>query len=112
DAIDLVRVAGSDKPRDEHGHPGEHRADEDDDDEDNLPADADRRVADVADVMADHDVVDDPLQAGDDVLEHRRPRELPDGGNDRPFNQRSIIFRRFDSFSGHEDFRRRVYYTM
>ena len=82
DAVDLVGLIRSGKPRHEHGHAGERRADEDDDDEDDLPADADGGVGGVADEMADHRVVDDALQTGDDVLQHRRPRQSPDGGTD------------------------------
>ena len=102
DTIDLLRVARSRKARDEHGHAREHRADEDDDDENDLPADADRRVADEADVVAHHDVIDDALQPGDDVLQHRRPRELPHGGGNRPFDEGAIVAGSFDSVGSHQ----------
>ena len=47
-------------------------------------------LARVADEVADHRVVDDALQAGDDVLQHRRPREAPDGGADGAFDDRAV----------------------
>jgi hypothetical protein len=68
DAVDLLGLVGAGEARHEHAHPGEERADEDDDDDDDLPAHADGRVGGVADVVAHHHVVDDPLQPGDDVL--------------------------------------------
>ena len=46
--------------------------------------------AGVADEMPDHRVVDDALQPGDDVLQHRRPRQPPDGGTDGAFDDRAI----------------------
>ena len=52
--------------------------------------DADRRVAREADEVADQHVVDDPLQPADDVRQHRRPRDLPDGGAQRPLDDRTI----------------------
>ena len=78
------------KPRDEHAHPREQRADEDDDDEEDLPADADGGVASEADVVTDHRVIDDALQSADGVLQNRRPRDLPDGGRDRAFDDGAI----------------------
>ena len=72
--------------------PVNERADEDDDDEDDLPADADGRVGGVADEMADHRVVDDALQPRDDVLQHRRPRQPPDGWTDGTLDNRSVEF--------------------
>ena len=64
--------------------------DEDDDDDEDLPRDADRRVACEADEVADQDVIDDALQPADDVREHRRPRDLPDGRTQRPFDDRAV----------------------
>src|SRR4029078_10218585 len=61
-----------------------------DHDEDDLPAAADRGVRGVADEVPDHRVIDDALQPGDHVLEHRRPRDLPDGGCDRSFDEAEI----------------------
>ena len=90
DAIDLLGFVRAREPGDEHRHAREQRADEDDDDDDDLPADADGGVRGVADEMADHHVVDDALQPGDGVLEHRRPREPPDGGNEGPFDDRAV----------------------
>ena len=46
----------------------------------------------VADEVADHRVVDDALQPGDDVLQHRRPRESPDRRADGTFDDRAIEF--------------------
>jgi hypothetical protein len=40
--------------------------------------------------MTDHRVIDDALQPGDDVLQHRRPREAPDGGTNGTFDDRAI----------------------
>ncbi len=90
DAIDLVGFVRSGKPRHEHGHTGECRADEDNDDEDDLPADADGGVGGVADEVADHRVVDDALQTGDDVLQHRRPGQPPDGWANRTLDNRPV----------------------
>ena len=89
-AVDLVVIVRAGEARDEHAHAGEQRADEDDDDEEDLPAHADRGVAGVADVVADQRVIDDALQAADGVLQHRRPGDLPDGRRDRPFDDRAI----------------------
>ena len=92
DAVDLGRFVRPGKARHQHGHAGEERADEDDDDEDDLPADADGRVGGVADEMADHRVIDDALQSGNDVLQHRRPRQLPDGLADGTLDNGSVEF--------------------
>ena len=75
---------------DEHAHAREQRADEDDDDEEDLPADTNSGVGGVADEMSDHGVVDDALQPGDDVLQHRRPRQAPDSRTNRTFDDRTI----------------------
>src|ERR1044071_8360383 len=104
DAIDLVRVAGTSEARDEHAHAGEHRADEDDDDEHDLPADADRRVAHVADEVTDHGVVADALPPRNHVLQHRRPRELSHGRGDRTFDERPVVPRSLDGFGCHGSF--------
>jgi hypothetical protein len=40
--------------------------------------------------VTDHDVVDDPLHAGDDVLEHGRPGKPPDRGNEGTFDEGAI----------------------
>ncbi len=90
DAVDLVWLIRPHEAGHEHGHPGEERAQEDDHDEDDLPTDADRRVGRVAHEVPDHRVVDDPLQARDDVLEHRRPREFPDHVPDGTLDNRAI----------------------
>ena len=88
--VDVVVIVGAGEPRHQHAHAGEERADEDDHDEKDLPAHADRRVAGEADVVPHHRVVDDPLQAADGVLQHRRPRDLPDRRADRSFDDRPI----------------------
>ena len=85
-------IVGAGEPRNEHRHTREHRTDEDDDDEDDLPADTDGRVRGVADEVPDHDVVDNALQSGNDVLQHRRPRQAPDGWTDGTFDDRPIEF--------------------
>ena len=90
DAIDLVGLVGARKPRHQHAHSREYRHGEDDDDDDDLPADTDRRVCRVAHEMTDHGVVDDALQPGDDVLQHRRPRQPPDSRTNRTFDDRAI----------------------
>ena len=46
--------------------------------------------AGVADEVADHRVIDDALQPGDDVLQHRRPRQPPDRRPDRTLDDRAI----------------------
>ena len=89
-AVDLVDIAGADIARHQHGLAGEERRDEDDDDEEDLPADADGGVAGVADQVADQDVIDHALQPGDHVLQHGRPRQLPNGGADGAFDERPI----------------------
>ena len=94
DAVDLVGIVGAGEARDEHAHAGEERRDEDDDDEEDLPADADRGVAGEADVVADHHVIDDALEAADHVLDHRRPGQAPHGARDRPLDDRAIERRR------------------
>jgi hypothetical protein len=90
DAVDLLGLVGAGETGHEHGHPGEQGTDEDDDDEDDLPADADGGIAGVADEVADHRVVDDALQPRDDVLQHRRPRDAPDGRTDGAFDDGAI----------------------
>src|SRR4029079_4056081 len=72
-------------------HADEQRGDERDDDEEDLPRDTDGRVALVADEVSDQDVVDDALHAADDVREHRRPRDLPYGGLERPLDDGAIV---------------------
>jgi hypothetical protein len=42
--------------------------------------------------VADHRVVDDALQARDDVLQHRRPGETPNGGAEGAFDYRAVEF--------------------
>ena len=90
DAVDLLRLIRAGKARHQHGHAGEQRSDEDNDDDDDLPTDADRSVAGVADEVTDHHVVDDPLQTGDDVLQHRRPGKTPYRTTDRSVDNRPV----------------------
>jgi hypothetical protein len=59
-------------------------------DQKNLPADTDGRIRGVAEQVADEDVIDHALQTGDDVLQHGRPRELPNGGTDGAFDEGAI----------------------
>src|SRR5512145_3036669 len=40
--------------------------------------------------MADHGMVDDALQSGDHVLQHRGPGEVPHGRTNRTFDDRTI----------------------
>ena len=68
-----------------------------DDDEDDLPADADSGVARESHKVPDEHVVDDPLQAADDVGEHRRPRDLPDRRLQRAFDDRTVVGRSFEN---------------
>ena len=75
---------------DEHTHAGEQRQDEDDDEEEDLPADADRGVAGEPDVVPDHHVINDALEAADHVLDHGGPRQAPHGARDGPFDDRAI----------------------
>ena len=56
--------------------------------------------AGVADQVTDECVVDDALQAGHDVLQHRRPRQLPDRGADGTFDERSVERRGFLAGAG------------
>ena len=70
-------VARARESHNQDRHAGKDRRTEHDDDDDDLPADADRGIPGVADEVSDHRVVDDALQAGDDVLQHRRPRKTP-----------------------------------
>ena len=51
-----------------------------------------KRSRGVADKMTDHRVIDHPLQSGNDVLQHRRPRQPPDGGTDGTFNDGAVEF--------------------
>ena len=77
-AVDLVRLVRAGEARHQHAHPGEDRADEHDDNEKDLPAHSYGCVGGIADVVADHRVVDDPLQTSNRVLENGWPRDLPD----------------------------------
>ena len=74
----------------EHAHAGEQRADEDDHDEEDLPAHTDGGVAGEADIVPDHHVIDNALQSADHVLHDRGPRQPPDRARDRPFDERTI----------------------
>jgi hypothetical protein len=75
-------------------HPREHRHHEHDDDEKDLPRYADGGVACGTDEMTDERVVDEPLCAADDVLQHGGPRQLPHGVADRPFDDGTVEARR------------------
>jgi hypothetical protein len=86
-AVDLVFLARTDEARHQHGLAREQRRHEHDDDEEDLPADADGGVGGVADQVADEDVVDHPLQPGNHVLEHRGPGQPPDGRADGAFHE-------------------------
>ena len=88
--VDLVVVVRPRGARHQHAHPGEQRRDEDDHDEEDLPAHADGGVAGEADEVADQRVIDDPLEPADRVLQHRRPRDFPHRRHDRPFDDRAI----------------------
>ncbi len=90
-AVDLVGLVASREPCDQHAHAGKQRRDEHDDHEEDLPAHPDRGVRREPDVVADHDVVDEALQAADDVLEHRGPRQLPYGRKQRAFDQGAVV---------------------
>jgi len=92
DTIHLLVIVCSGEARDEHAHAGEQRADEDDHDEEDLPAHADRGVPGETNVVADHHVIDDALQPADHVLHDGRPRETPDRAGNRPLDYRSIEF--------------------
>ena len=89
-AVHLVGISGAGKSGDEHAHAGEDRGDEHDDEDEDLQAGANGGVADVADVVADHRLVDDALQAADDVLHHGRPRQPPDRVTERALDYRPI----------------------
>ena len=91
DAIDLVGTVGADEAGDEHAHAGVERADEDDDDENDLPADADGGVGGEADEVSDQRVIDDALETTDHVLQHGRPGDLPDGVRDRTVDQTAVV---------------------
>ena len=90
DTVHLLVIVGAGEPRHEHAHPAEHRARKDDHDQHDLPAHADGGVRRVADEVPDHRVIDDALQSGDDVLQHRGPRDLPDGWTNRAFDERTV----------------------
>ena len=53
--------------------------------------------------MTDHRVVDDALQTGDDVLQHGRPRQPPDGGTDGTLDNRSVELPEFTPGLGHRN---------
>src|SRR5690606_25800695 len=76
----------------------EHRGDEDHHDQEDLPRHADRGIPLVADEMTHHDVVDDPLHSADDVLQHRRPGQLPDRVLDGALDDRAV--ERFSALRG------------
>ena len=93
-AVDPLYVTRTGKARDQHAHPGEHRVHEYDDDDEDLNRHADRRVAGVADEIAHQCVIDHPLHAADHVLDHRRPRDHPDGAGERTVDNRAVeLFR-------------------
>ena len=90
DAIHLLGLVRAGKARHQHAHAGEERAGEHHHHQDDLPADADGGVRGVADELAHHGVIDDALQAGDDVLQHRRPCQPPHRWRDGAFHDRTI----------------------
>src|ERR1044072_8095423 len=89
-AIHFFFVARARKTRDQHAHAGKQRRDENDDDEKDLPAHADRRVCLVTDKMPDEHVVHHALQSADRIRQHRGPRDLPNRWLQRAFNDRTI----------------------
>ena len=88
--VDLLRLVRADEARHQHAHAAEDGGNEDDDENEDVDAHADGGVADVADVVADHRLIDDGLDAAEDVLQHRRPREPPDRAAERTLDDRSI----------------------
>ena len=90
DPVHLVGIALAGEARDEHGHAGVERADEDDDDQEDLPADANGRVAAVAGGMPDHGVVENALEPAHHVLDDGRPGQVPDGGEQGTFDDPSV----------------------
>src|SRR5260370_12956658 len=95
-AIYFVWLIGAGKPCNQDRHPGEERTDEDDNDDDDLPTRADGGVRWVSEKMTNHHVIDDALQTGDYVLQHGRPGQAPNGGTNRPLDDRAVEFlRRF-----------------
>ena len=82
-------------------HAGENGGDEDDDHQENLPAHADGGVTGEADIVPHEGVIDDALETGDDVLQHRRPRQLPHGFGDRALNNLGVEFLRLRITGGH-----------
>ncbi len=88
--VHLVRLIRPREAGHEHAHPREERADEDHHDEEDLPRHADGGIPGVAHVVAHHGVIDDALNATDDVLEHRGPGELPHRAADRPLHDGPI----------------------
>ena len=89
-AVHLLGLAGADEPGHQHRLAREQRGHEDDDDEEDLPADADGRISGVTDEVTHQDVVNHPLETGDHVLNHGGPRQFPDGGSDGAFDERTI----------------------
>jgi len=83
-------MSGTRRPRYQHTHPGKQRADENNHDQKDLPAHADRRVASEADIVTDERVIDDPLKATNRILQNAGPRDLPHRSRDRTVDNRTI----------------------
>src|ERR1041385_4495815 len=102
-AVDLLRLPRPGEACDEHAHAGEDRRHEHDHDQEDLPAHPDRRVGLIADQIADEDLIDHPLHATDGIRHHRRPRDLPDRGTERSFDNRAVVARGDFGHSAHRN---------
>ncbi|HEX3091605.1 MAG TPA: hypothetical protein VHW72_03215 [Candidatus Angelobacter sp.] len=71
--VDFLRFIRAREAGDQHAHTGEKRADENNDDADDLPAHSDGSIPSIAYKLSHHHVIDNALQAGDRVLQHGRP---------------------------------------
>ena len=88
--IDLFLVMGSGETSDQDAHTGKYRRDEYDHYEKDLPAHANGGVGLEPDQISYHDMVYEPLEAPENVCQHRWPGDLPDRTSERALDDRTV----------------------
>ena len=73
-------------------HSDKYRRDKHDHRQKYLKANAHRGICLIADKIADQDVIHHALKTGDEIGQHRRPGDLPHGGTERAFDDRTVVF--------------------
>jgi hypothetical protein len=76
----------------EHAHSYEDRANERDDEKEDLKGGPDRRIGLIADQVPDHYLIHPSLQSAEEIGQDSRPRDLPHGASERALNDRTVEF--------------------